>query len=97
MKTNLENNVLTLYLGGEINSYNADNIEKEILETLSKEKFNQLVLDFSSVTYISSAGLRIMLKLKQQYPNFSIVETSLEVYDIFSMTGFATIMNIKNG
>ena len=57
MKTNLENNVLTLYLGGEINSYNADNIEKEILETLSKEKFNQLVLDFSSVTYISSAEL----------------------------------------
>ena len=97
MKTNLENNVLTLYLGGEINSYNADNIEKEILETLSKEKFNQLVLDFSSVTYISSAGLRIMLKLKQQYPNFSIVETSLEVYDIFSMTGFANIMNIKKG
>ena len=38
-----------------------------------------------------------MLKLKQQYPNFSIVETSLEVYDIFSMTGFANIMNIKKG
>ena len=96
MKTNLENNVLTLYLGGEINSYNADNIEKEILETLSKEKFNQLVLDFSSVTYISSAGLRIMLKLKQQYPNFSIVETSLEVYDIFSMTGFSNFLNFEN-
>ena len=97
MKTTLENNVLTLYLGGEINSYNADNIEREITDIVSKQKFEKLVLDFSSVTYISSAGLRIMLKLKQQYPNFSIIETSLEVFDIFNMTGFASIMDIKKG
>ena len=97
MRTNLENNVLTLYLGGEINSYNADNIEKEIKETLEKQQFESLVLDFSSVTYISSAGLRIILKLKQQYNNVSIIETSLEVYDIFSMTGFVNIMDIKKG
>ena len=97
MKTNLENNVLTLYLGGEINSYNAENIEKEIKDAVEKQKFEKLVLDFSSVTYISSAGLRIMLKLKQTYNDFSIVETSLEVYDIFNMTGFASIMNIQKG
>ena len=97
MRTNLENKVLTIYLGGEINSYNADNIEKEIRETLEKQSFEKLVLDFSSVSYISSAGLRIILKLKQQYNDFSIVETSLEVYDIFSMTGFTNIMDIKKG
>ena len=97
MRSELKDNVLTVYLGGEINSYNADNIEKEIIDLLSKQKFQRLVLDFSSVTYISSAGLRIMLKLKQQYNDFSIIETSLEVYDIFSMTGFANIMDIKKG
>ena len=97
MRTNLENKVLTIYLGGEINSYNADNIEKEIRETLEKQSFEKLVLDFSSVSYISSAGLRIILKLKQQYNDCSIVETSLEVYDIFSMTGFTNIMDIKKG
>ena len=97
MRTTLENNVLTIYLGGEINSYNADNIEKEIRETIKDKSFEKLVLDFSSVSYISSAGLRIVLKLKQQYNNFAIVETSLEVYDIFSMTGFTNIMEIKKG
>lgn len=97
MKTTLDNNVLTVYLGGEINSYNADNIEKEIQETISKQSFEKLVLDFSSVSYISSAGLRIILKLKQQYNNFSVIETSLEVYDIFNMTGFTNIMDIKKG
>ena len=97
MRTNLENNTLTLYLGGEINSYNAENIEKEINDTLKGQKFQKLILDFSSVTYISSAGLRIVLKLKQTYNDFEIVETSLEVYDIFSMTGFTNIMSIKKG
>ena len=97
MKTTLDNNVLTVYLGGEINSYNADNIEKEIQETISKQSFEKLVLDFSSVSYISSAGLRIILKLKQQYNNFSVIETSLEVYDIFNMNGFTNIMDIKKG
>ena len=97
MKTNLENNVLTIYLGGEINSYNADNIERELNETIEKQKFEKLVLDFSSVSYVSSAGLRIILKLKQKYKNFSVIETSLEVYDIFQMTGFTNIMEVKKG
>ena len=97
MRTQLENNVLTLFMGGEINSYNADNVEKEIRDTIGKQSFEKLVLDFSAVSYVSSAGLRIILKLKQQYNNFSVVETSLEVYDIFNMTGFTNIMDIKKG
>ena len=95
MKFELHDNTLTLYLGGELNSYNADNIEKEIDNTLKDQKFDKLVLDFSKISYISSAGLRIVLKLKQKYTNVSIIETSLEVYDIFSMTGFTNIMEIK--
>ena len=97
MRFDLKEDVLTLYLEGELNSYNADNIEKEIENTLSKQSFKKLVLDFSHISYISSAGLRIILKLKQKYDDISIIETSLEVYDIFSMTGFTNIMDIKKG
>ena len=97
MRFENKENVLTLFLEGELNSYNADNIEKEIDNTLKDQKFDKLVLDFSHISYISSAGLRIMLKLKQTYKDFSIVETTLEVYDIFNMTGFTNIMDIKKG
>ena len=97
MRFELKDKVITLFLEGELNSYNADNIEKEIEATLKDQSFDKLVLDFSRISYISSAGLRIMLKLKQKYNNVSIVETSLEVYDIFSMTGFTNIMEIKKG
>ena len=97
MRFEIKENVLTLFLEGELNSYNADNIEKEIDSILKNQKFDKLVLDFSHISYISSAGLRIMLKLKQMYNNVSIIETTLEVYDIFNMTGFTNIMDIKKG
>ena len=97
MRFEINEKALTLYLEGELNSYNADNIEKEIENTLKEKAFEKLILDFSHISYISSAGLRIILKLKQKYNDFSIIETSLEVYDIFSMTGFTNIMDIKKG
>ena len=95
MRHELKDNVLTVYFEGELNSFNADNIEKEVKAVVDNEKFNDLVLDFSSLRYISSAGLRIILKLKQQFPTTSIVECSLEVYDILNMTGFVNIMSVK--
>ena len=95
MKFELKDNLLTLYFEGELNSYNALNVEQEIDQITNKQKFASLILDFSSLTYISSAGLRIILKQKQKYNNVSIIEASLEVYDVLSMTGFVNMMDIK--
>lgn len=95
MRFDNENKVLRIFLEGEVNSYNSDNISKEIDEITTNQKFDKLILDFLKVSYISSAGLRVVLKLKQKYKEFSVVETSLDVYDIFSMTGFTSIMTVK--
>lgn len=84
-----------LFLVGELNSYNSEEKEKEIEGILNDKKVERLILDFSNLSYISSAGLRLVLKLKQKYDDVSCVETSLEVYDIFSMTGFTNIMDVK--
>ena len=97
MRFTNENSIMTLFLEGELNSYNADNVDKEIEQLLANQKFLKLVLDFSHISYISSAGLRVILKLKQRYQDVSVIEVSLEVYDIFSMTGFTNIMDIKKG
>ena len=95
MRYEIRRETLVIYFEGEINSFNADNIEKEAREILEKEEFNALVLDFASVRYISSAGLRIVLKFKQQYKDVSIEECSLEVYDILAMTGFTNMLPVK--
>lgn len=95
MKNKLDKNVLTLFFEGELNSSNADSTEKEIEGIIAKNQFEKLVLDFSELRYVSSAGLRVILKLKQKYDNLQIVEVSLEVYDVLSMTGFINIMDVK--
>ena len=46
MRFQLNERVLTLYFEGELNSYNADNMEKEIEDVVSKQDFDTLYLDF---------------------------------------------------
>ena len=95
MRFNLENNVLSLFFEGELNSYNSDGIEKEIEDILQNKEFNTLILNFDRLRYISSAGLRIVLKLKQKYDDTHIKDASLEVYDVLHMTGFTNIMDVS--
>lgn len=95
MKYELHDNVLTLYFVGELNSYNAAEVDKDIEDTLKDKQFDELILNFAKLVYISSAGLRIILKLKQKYDNVSIVDVSLEVFDVLEMTGFSSIMDVK--
>ena len=95
MEYKLEKDVLTISLEGELNSVNSESVGEEIDKIIEGKAFKSLVLDFDNVSYISSAGLRIVLKLKQRYDDFSVINASLEVYDVFQMTGFTSMMSIK--
>lgn len=95
MRFELTDNLLTLFFEGELNSYNADVMEKEIDEVLSSSKFQTLNLDFAKLHYISSAGLRIILKIKQKHDDSHVINANLDVYDVLQMTGFTNIMDVK--
>lgn len=95
MEYKLEKDVLTISIEGELNSVNSESVGEEIDIIIEDKTFKSLVLDFDKVSYISSAGLRIILKLKQRYDDFSVINASLEVYDVFQMTGFTSMMSIK--
>ncbi len=95
MRFELSDNLLTLFFEGELNSYNADVMEKEIDEVLSSSKFQTLNLDFAKLQYISSAGLRIILKIKQKHDDSHVINANLDVYDVLQMTGFTNIMDVK--
>ena len=82
-----------LGLAGRIDSTNAADAEKELTDAL--EGFTGTpVLDAQDLEYISSAGLRVVLRLKKAYDGIKIVNCSPEVYDIFEMTGFTEMMEI---
>ncbi len=95
MEYKLEKDVLTISIEGELNSVNSESVGEEIDKIINDKTFKSLVLDFDKVSYISSAGLRIILRLKQRYNDFSVINASLEVYDVFQMTGFTSMMTIK--
>jgi len=95
MEYKLEKDVLTISIEGELNSVNSESVGEEIDKIIEEKTFKSLVLDFDKVSYISSAGLRIILRLKQRYNDFSVINASLEVYDVFQMTGFTSMMTIK--
>ena len=86
----------TIILYRRIDSTNVSLVEDRINNEL--EGFNgNLIIDCDELEYISSAGLRIILKLKKRFQNLKIINCNQAVYDIFEMTGFTDIINIEKG
>ena len=59
---------------------------------------DELVLDFSEVDYISSAGLRILLRLHKrmvQRKGMRIIHSNETVREVFSITGFVDLFTIE--
>lgn len=82
-------------LAGRIDSNNAVKVEKEILGQLEGKGAPAVTLDASALEYISSAGLRTLLRVKKEYPDLSIVGVNSEVYEILEMTGFTEMMTVQ--
>ncbi|MBE1236651.1 STAS domain-containing protein [Phaeovibrio sulfidiphilus] len=56
-----ENGIATVTLTGEIDGQSAPSIQDELLKVLPGE--GKVLVDFSRVTFLSSAGLRLLLVL----------------------------------
>ena len=95
MTHTLENGKLTIFFERELNSYNSEEVEREIESIVDNNSFDSIVLDMENLRYISSAGLRIVVRLKQRFDNTSIVKVQESVYDIFDMVGFQNVISIE--
>lgn len=96
MKTSIENNTLTIYLKGRIDTSNAAAVEKEMVSAVEGAPDASLVLDAAGLEYISSAGLRILMKLrKMKKEGLPMINVSSDVYDILDVTGFTELLEVK--
>ena len=82
-------------LTGRIDSNNAAQLEAGILEQLKGAQDTSVVLDAAGLDYISSAGLRILLRVRKTHPSLRITNVSPEVYEILEMTGFTEMMTVE--
>ncbi len=88
-----ESDILTVALKGRIDSTNAPQVESDITAAVNGHT-GALVLDAADLEYISSAGLRVVLRMKKANDSLKIVNCSPDVYEIFDMTGFTEMMDI---
>lgn len=95
MKFNLANDVLTIFLEGRVDSTNSENIGGEIDKIIAENPSSAVVLDAENLEYISSAGLRVILRLRKRFEELKVTNASADVYDIFDMTGFTEIIAVE--
>jgi len=91
--TVVENEVV-INLSGRIDSNNAPSVEAEILQFIGPHRALPLVLDVAGLSYISSAGLRILLHLRKTHHDMRIVNVNSDVYEILDMTGFTQMIDV---
>lgn len=85
---------LTLYLEGRIDSSNVDQCEAEATQILAEHSVRPLILDCDELIYISSAGLRMILRMAKKDKDLKVVNVSRDVYDILEVTGFAEMLDV---
>lgn len=86
---------MIIELSGRIDSANASQVENDFLERLSGHDGEEIILDAADLTYISSAGLRVILRLRKSYPDLKLINVSADVYEVLEMTGFTEMMKIE--
>ena len=78
---------------GSVTSVNAAEFEKELFDVISGQ---DLTIAAEELTYISSAGLRVLLKKKKALKGQLILENvGTDVFDILDMTGFTQLLTVR--
>ena len=87
---------LVIALEGRLDTMTAPELEAELGKSLDGAE--SLVLDFSKLEYISSAGLRVLLsahKTMSARGGMKITNVNEIVQEVFEVTGFSDILTIE--
>ena len=87
---------LTLNLDGRLDSNTSKILEERIAENFDGK--THVILDFSNLAYLSSAGLRVILaaqKRMNKQGEMVIKNVNETIMEIFEMTGFSDILTIE--
>lgn len=91
--TDFKDNKKNFIFHGAIDSTNADELTSRIMELVTND--DDVSFDFDDVNYLSSAGLRLTLKVGKVAKSFEVINVKSDIYDVFDMTGFTQLITIK--
>ena len=90
---NLDGRSLRISLAGEIDSITAPELDREVQDL---ENVDEVTLDLKDLSYTSSAGLRVLLRLKRslgQRP-LRLENIGIEVREVLDMTGSSVLLGL---
>ena len=90
-----ENGKLIIALAGTIDSTNAAAVEAQMKALRQAHSCESIELDCDQLAYSTSAGLRVILRLKQEVNDTVLTNVHPELYSIFEMTGFTDMMEVR--
>ena len=96
IKKNKNASTLTVAVEGRVDTVTSAEFESEVKSEL--DGVSELVLDFSGLNYISSAGLRVLLSLQKtmnKQGSMKITGVNEIIRDIFEVTGFSEILTVE--
>lgn len=89
--------VLVVDLNGRLDANTADGFEQQIIPDI-EEGESKVLVDFSQLDYISSAGLRVLLmaarKLQDSNGKIALCSLKKNIQTVFDLAGFSTIFQI---
>ena len=96
IEKNLNGTELTITIVGRLDTTTAPQLEAEIKQSI--DGVEKLVLDFTALEYLSSAGLRVLLsaqKVMNKQGEMIIKNVNETIKEIFEVTGFIDILTIE--
>ena len=87
---------LVLSLQGRLDSVSAQSLENVIKVSLGG--IERLVFDFAGLSYVSSAGLRVLLSAQKQMNKqgeMALRNVSASIMEVFEITGFSGILTVE--
>ena len=91
----IDKDILYIAMEGRIDASNASLAEEKIFNIKNNNPGKHSVIDADNLEYISSAGLRVILKLRKEEPQLAIINVAPDVYEVFDMTGFTDMVTVE--
>ena len=91
----IDKDILYIAVEGRIDASNAAEAEEKIFSIKNDNLGKHIVVDADKLEYISSAGLRVILRLRKEEAKLAIINVASDVYEVFDMTGFTDMVTVE--
>ena len=92
----INNDAVTLIVSGRLDTQTAPELEAELDSVL--EGLKELTFDMTNLEYVSSAGLRVILKAQKAMNtqgSMKLTGVNDSIMEVFDITGFLDILTIE--